>query len=250
MMDLDTSTVRSERVKPHLQALLSLQDRDEELTQLEAKLEALRPRLAALDAERVSLERHRATTRGAIEREEQRQRELSSRADDFRKLNARAVAHMDQVRKVNEANAAAAQVDISRRALADVENELGTVMQRLTKLRDSDVTAELGLVELDERQGAVRQELEARRTEIEAQIAEARARRQQAASHVEPRTLQRYDRVHTRRKSRSVFPLRGLSCSNCDTAVPTQRRAALASGDVVDVCESCGVLLYAESGGA
>jgi predicted nucleic acid-binding Zn-ribbon protein len=237
-------------VKPHLQALLTLQDRDDELTQLENKLEALRPRLAALDAERASAERQRATTRGAIEREEQRQRELSSRADDFRKLNARAVAHMDQVRKVHEANAAAAQVDISRRALADVENELGTVTQRLTKLRDSDVAAELGLAELDERQSAVRAELEAKRGEVERELSEARARRQQAAAHVDPRTLQRYDRVRSRRRARSVFPLRGTSCSNCDTAVPTQRRAALASGDIVDVCESCGVLLYAEPGGA
>jgi predicted nucleic acid-binding Zn-ribbon protein len=236
-------------VKPHLQALLTLQDRDDELTQLENKLEALRPRLAALDAERSSAERQRATTRGAIEREEQRQRELNSRADDFRKLNARAVSHMDQVRKVHEANAAAAQVDISRRALADVENELGMVTQRLTKLRDSDAAAEIGLMELDERQAAVRQELEAKRAEIERDLGEARARRQQAATHVDPRTLQRYDRVRSRRRSRSLFPLRGLSCSNCDTAVPTQRRAALAAGDLVDVCESCGVLLYAESGG-
>jgi len=237
-------------VKPHLQALLTLQDRDDELTQLENRLEALRPQLAALDAERTSAERQRATTRGAIEREEQRQRELNSRADDFRKLNARAVAHMDQVRKVHEANAAAAQVDISRRALADVENELGTVTQRLSKLRDSDTAAELGLVELEERQAAIREELEAKRAEIERDLGEARARRQQAATHVDPRTLQRYDRVRSRRRSRSLFPLRGTSCSNCDTAVPTQRRAALAAGDIVDVCESCGVLLYAESGGA
>jgi predicted nucleic acid-binding Zn-ribbon protein len=157
---------------------------------------------------------------------------------------------MDQVRKVHEANAAAAQVDISRRALADVENELGTVMQRLSKLRDSDTAAELGLIELEERQAALRQELETKRTEIERDLSEARARRQQAATHVDPRTLQRYDRVRSRRRSRSLFPLRGLSCSNCDTAVPTQRRAALAAGDLVDVCESCGVLLYAEPGGA
>lgn len=234
-------------MKPHLQALLSLQDRDDELTELENRLNALRPRLAALDTERATVERQRATTQGAIEREEQRQRELSSRADDFRRLNARAVAAMDQVRKVNEANAASAQVDISRRALADVESELGTVNQRLVKLRDSDVTAELGLVELDERQAATRQEIDAKRGEIESELGAARARRDQAATHVDRSTLQRYDRVRTRRRQRSVFPLRGMSCSNCDTAVPTQRRAALAAGDLVDVCESCGVLVYADA---
>ena len=234
-------------MKPHLQALLTLQDRDDELSQLETRMDALKPRFAALDAERVAAERQRSTTRAAIEREEQRQRELSSRADDFRRLNARAIAAMDHVHKVREANAASAQVDISRRALADVENELSAVNHRLSTLRDSDTAAELNLAELEERQAAVRQELEAARGKLEAEIGEARGRRQEAARHVDPRTLQRYDRVRSRRRQRSVFALRGTSCSNCDTAVPTQRRAALASGDLVDVCESCGVLLYAES---
>lgn len=238
-------------MKPHLQALLTLQDHDDELAKLESRMDALRPRFAALDAERASAERQRATTRAAIEREETRQRELSSRAEDFRRLNARAIAAMDQVRKVHEANAASAQVDISRRALADVEGELSAVTTRLSALRDSDVAAEMGLEELDERQAATRKELEAARASLEEEIAAARARRQQAATHVERGTLVRYDRVRSRRRQqRSVFPLRGLSCSNCDTAIPTQRRIALASSDTVDVCESCGVLLYAESGSA
>jgi predicted nucleic acid-binding Zn-ribbon protein len=234
-------------VNPKLEALLTLQQHDEELSALEAKLDALKPRFAALDAERATVERQRAATRAAIDREEQRQRELSGRADDFRKLNARAVAHMDQVRKLHEANAASAQVDISRRALADVEAELTGVGQRLSTLRENDVAAELGLAELEERQASVRDELNAQRAALEEEIAKARARRQEAAARVEPRTLQRYDRVRSRRRQRSVFALRGTSCSNCDTAIPTQRRAALASGDTVDVCESCGVLLYAAS---
>ena len=83
------------------------------------------------------------------------------------------------------------------------------------------------------------------RQSLEQEIGAARARRLEAAKRVEPGTLQRYDRVRARRHQRSVFALRGMSCSNCDTAIPTQRRAALASGETVDICESCGVLLYA-----
>ena len=162
-------------------------------------------------------------------------------------MNTRALSHMDQVRKPNEANAAAAQIDISRRALADVEAELGLVGQRLGALRVSADTAELALEELAERQASDRAALESERAKIDALLTEARGRRDRAARDVEPQTRVRYDRVRARRRRTAVYALRGTSCSNCDTAIPTQRRAALASGGEVDVCESCGVLLYAEA---
>jgi hypothetical protein len=231
-------------VNPKLQALLTLQERDDEINGIEARLAALAPRFAELDAEQATADRQLASTRATIEREEQRQRELIGRAEDFRRLNARAVSHMELVRKVHEANAAAAQVEISRRALADVESELAAVSQRLASLREAAAAAELNKVEVEERLAGTRAELDAQRGALDEALTGARGRREQAAASVEPRTLQRYDRVRARRRQRSVFALRGMSCSNCDTTVPTQRRAALASGDAVEICESCGVLLY------
>jgi uncharacterized protein len=234
-------------VNPHLEALLALQERDDEIARLEARVAALAPRYAALDAERAAAERQLASTRAAITREEQRQRDLSAKADDFRRMNARAVSHMDQVRKPNEATAARTQVDISRRALTDVESELGTVTNHLIALRESVSAHELALMELDERQAGARRELDEARGDLDSQIAEARERRRSAAAKVDAGTLVKYDRVRTRRRQTSVFALRGASCSNCDTTVPTQRRSVLAAGDTVDVCESCGVLLYAKA---
>lgn len=234
-------------MNPKLEALLTLQERDDAIARIEARVAALAPRYASLDAERTGAERQLATTRAATAREEERQRDLASKADDFRRMNARAVAAMDQVRKAHEATAAQSQVDISRRALTDVESELATVTTRLVALREAAVAHDLALAELDERQGDARRELDAVRGDLDAQLGEARENRRQAASRVDPGTLVKYDRVRSRRRQTSVFPLRGTSCSNCDTTVPTQRRSALASGDVVDVCESCGVLLYAKA---
>jgi len=234
-------------VNPMLQALLTLQEHDDAISQIEARRAGLAPRFAALDNEHAAAERNATNTRAAVEREAKRQVELNERAEEFRRMNTRALAHMDQVRKPNEANAAAAQIDISRRALADVEAELALVSQRLAALRVSADAAEMALIELAERQAADRQALEAERGEIDLALTQARGRRDNAARAVEPSTRLKYDRVRDRRRRTAVYALRGTSCSNCDTAIPTQRRAALASGAVVDVCESCGVLLYADA---
>jgi len=234
-------------VNSQLQALLTLQEHDDQISRVEGRLAALGPRAAALDAERAAAERAVSTARSAVEREEQRQRELGGRAEEFRRLNARAVSQMDQVRKVHEANAATAQVDITRRALSEVETEIAGVAQRLAALRTAVDNAEYAVAALEERQAAAREELATARGELETNLAGARARRQKAAADVDRATLTKYDRVRSRRRSTSVYPMRGTSCSHCDTTVPTQRRTALLSGGAVDVCESCGVLLYAAS---
>jgi predicted nucleic acid-binding Zn-ribbon protein len=58
--------------------------------------------------------------------------------------------------------------------------------------------------------------------------------------------LGKYDRIRGKRQ-RALYALRGGSCGNCDTAVPLQRRNMMAGSGQIEVCEACGVLLYAEA---
>jgi predicted nucleic acid-binding Zn-ribbon protein len=41
-----------------------------------------------------------------------------------------------------------------------------------------------------------------------------------------------------------VVALNSLSCGACDTAIPMQRRHVMLSGNTVELCEVCGVLMY------
>ena len=43
----------------------------------------------------------------------------------------------------------------------------------------------------------------------------------------------------------ALYALRGAACGRCNTAIPLQRRNVMAAGRSVEVCEGCGVLLYA-----
>lgn len=227
-----------------LEALLALQRQDDVVQALEDRLAALGPRLSRLDAERQQVTRAADAARTAVEREEQRVRELTDRAEDYRRMNTRAVSQMDLVRTTREATAATSQVDISRRALTEAEAELGTATQRLTTLRSAAAAADERSATVAAEQAESRAALDADRADVETRLAAARAERAEKARHVEPRMLVRYDKVRGRRRDTAVFALRGFSCGNCDTAIATQKRNAVASGAVIDVCESCGVLLY------
>jgi predicted nucleic acid-binding Zn-ribbon protein len=94
--------------------------------------------------------------------------------------------------------------------------------------------------ERDEARAATDQE----RRAIEAELAEARRKREEAARDVPRNVLSLYDRVR-RRDAHAVWALRSMSCSHCDTAVPLQRRNQMLGTGRVELCEVCGVMLYA-----
>ena len=227
-----------------LDALLALQTADVTLLGLEKRLAALTPQLTRLDAERAAAAKAIVTAREAIGRENERHAHLSERAQEFRRMNERAVTQMDQVRKAAHATAAGSQVDISRRALTEAESELHASGLRMSTLQHAVEAAEERATRVRDEQEPVRAEVQTQRTAIEREIAGARAGRDALARVVDPRLLSRYDRVRTRRHGPAVFPLHNFTCGSCDTAIPTQRRAAMLAG-AIEVCESCGVLLYA-----
>jgi len=101
------------------------------------------------------------------------------------------------------------------------------------------------LAAVEEEQQTARPEIEAKRSALQAQLDEARRDRDGRAGSVSRPMLGKYDRIRGKR-TQALYALRGGSCGNCDTAVPLQRRNIMAGSGQIEVCEACGVLLYAE----
>src|SRR4029079_11978600 len=113
------------------------------------------------------------------------------------------------------------------------------------EMRHVVVERERAVLEMEQAQQTARASLDADQKEIDAKLAERRAQREQHARAVPRNLLARYDRIRSRKREHAIFPLRNHSCGNCDTAPPPARRSAMAGSGVTEVCEGCGVLLYA-----
>jgi predicted nucleic acid-binding Zn-ribbon protein len=137
------------------------------------------------------------------------------------------------------------QLDFAKRATEESERDAAQILGRVGEMRRHVADLQAALADVEHRQSDARAALDAERGEIEAQIADARSKRETTARDVPRTLLSRYDRVRTRRRAETIFPLRGPSCSACDTAIPTQRRAAMAATGALEMCEGCGALLYA-----
>jgi predicted nucleic acid-binding Zn-ribbon protein len=99
--------------------------------------------------------------------------------------------------------------------------------------------------DLETAQTQARESLSADRQELEERLADARRIREQKAKEVPRSLLSRYDRIRSRKRVHAVFPLRGHSCGHCDTMIPLQRRSVMAGTGATEICEGCGVMLYA-----
>jgi predicted nucleic acid-binding Zn-ribbon protein len=232
-------------VSPELEAVLALQAEDAIVAQLNEKLRKLDAQLKTLDTERTQIEESLARARVTAEQEEKRRREMSIKVEDHKAMQERNLATLDVVRKPKEATAAMAQVDMLKKVLSQEETDLHSLSLRVHDVHHAIDGQQKVLAELDARQKEQRAAHAAERSTIEEELANAKSVRSEKASHVPKNILLKYERILSRNTSNVLYPLRGQACGRCDTAIPMQRRNAIAAGRAIDVCEACGVLLYA-----
>ncbi len=226
-----------------VEALLALQEDDARIADLEDRKRSLEPRMAALNKKREAAAVAVNRSHAAVEAEERRQRELQGKVAQHKQMQEKNLAQLDAVKRLKEATAAMAQVESARRIIAEDESELQALSRRLTELRSTVQSTESSLAEVELEQAQAREEIDKQRQEIETDLDAAKAQRAGKTEGVSRVLLGKYDRIRTRR-TQALYPLRGESCGNCDTAIPMQRRNHMAVNGPIDVCEACGVLLY------
>jgi predicted nucleic acid-binding Zn-ribbon protein len=232
-------------VKDEVGALLEVQTDDLRIYGLEDRLNALAPRLAALEGDRARAEESLAKAKQQVAEEEKRLREVQDRLRQHRELRDKSEALLNQVTAPREAAAAMAQIEQAKRFVADEEQEIEKLGVRLTELRRMVGERESAVAETGKAQQEARTSLDADRAVVERELGTVRAGREAKAVKVPRALLQKYDRIRSRRRSAALFALRGKSCANCDTAIPVQRYSTMVSSGATELCEGCGVLLYA-----
>jgi uncharacterized protein len=232
-------------VHQDLEALLALQADDDVIDGLDGKLRALGPRLAELERRRKAVADHLAAAEASTQADEKKHRELEGRLADHKQRQERNIHHLDSVKRMREATAAMAQVEQARKILIEEESELHTLARRVADGHKAIAAHREALEAQDLEQAEEREAIGRERAGIESQLAEARAKRAAAAARVSKPILAKYDRIRGRKGEQAIFALRGPSCGNCDTAIPLQRRNQMLNTGQIEVCEACGVLLYA-----
>lgn len=230
---------------PDVAALLAVQDDDAVIQDLETRLAELLPRLDEMTKERDKALAALQQARKASESEEKRRQDVAARVAQHRALQEKNQAALNSVTSMREATAATAQLEQARRMIDEDERELSQIGQRLVEANRVVSERERIAQELEEAQNSARASLAADQQSLEGKLSAARADREKKATRVPRSLLSKYDRIRSRKRVHAVFPLRNNSCGNCDTMLPLQRRSVMIGSGATEICEECGVMLYA-----
>lgn len=230
---------------PDVTALLAVQDDDLTIHELETRLAELRPRLDAMAKERDKALANLQQARQMATSEERRRQEVAARVSQHRALQEKNQLALNNVTSMREATAATAQLEQAKRMIDEDERELSLIGQRAAEASRMVDERERLAADLETAQAQARDSLAADQTDLEGKLTAARRDREAKAANVPRSLLSRYDRIRSRKRVHAVFPLRNNSCGHCDTMLPLQRRSIMVNTGSTEVCEGCGVMLYA-----
>jgi predicted nucleic acid-binding Zn-ribbon protein len=232
-------------MQQEVESLLALQQDDLKIREIENQIRSLDPQLAEFDRKKENAAAALTRAETAVQAEEKKQRELQSRLSQHKTMQERNLHQLEDVKRLREATAATAQVEATRRLMAEDESEIAILGRRINEMNAAVSASKQAIATLEEEQRAARPEIEAKRAELQSQLDEAKRHREGKAGSIARPMLGKYDRIRGKR-TQALYPLRGGSCGNCDTAVPLQRRNMMTASGQIEICEACGVLLYAE----
>ncbi|HWA57522.1 MAG TPA: hypothetical protein VG692_09730 [Gemmatimonadales bacterium] len=230
---------------PDLVKLLELQARDLDLLEADKALDAILAEYEALDQHLKGAQQAVDQAARAVAEAGRRRQEVEGKMENYRKLEERGKARLEQVRNPKEIQAVMTEMDLARSVLAKEEADWMKLADTISGLERGGKEAATKLEEMKQGQVEVRSALDLRRAAAESRRADALTARDAAATEVNRALRNRYERLRGVR-TRVVVALDGAACGACYTTVPLNRRSQIRAGTLIDACESCGVILYAD----
>ena len=230
-----------------LSKLLDLQTKDLTLLDADVRLKAILDETARLDTELDAGRRDVTVARKRLEDGVKKREDLETRIEGFRSIQDKRRQRLESAKGAREAQAVMTEVEMARSVLVKEEGDWVRTAEGVHDLERTVKTIEDRVAAMELAQGVERERLAAERAAIEAERDAAKAARDGSAAVIEKTIRLRYDRLRSVRTVAVVVALRGEACGACYTSVPRNRRTQIRAGILLDNCEACGVILYAEA---
>lgn len=229
------------------QALLDLQELDEQMAEAENRVKHFEPQLEELEAPLEAAQSEVETVRKRVEEMKAEARRLERGADDKRAQMAKYEARLERVRNAREEAAARAEIDLISKAVEADEADY-------VSLTDQIKRTELKLDELETKLEALRDEVAPKRDELmegkeeaESQLEVLAGQRENKLVRMSDQAARMYERI---RGGKTRVALAQLTpdgaCGHCFSMVPIQEQNEIRRKESLHRCEACGVILYSE----
>jgi predicted nucleic acid-binding Zn-ribbon protein len=220
------------------QRLAELQACDDELWAREQEHNALPARRSGLLAERAALEAAAAQAREGLQQAEAAQRRVESELQDQEALRKRLESQQFQVKTNDAYTALLHEIERAQRTISECETRLLEGMDAIEAARAAGASAEAAGREASARLDAESRALDAREQQLDAELARLRAERQRVIALSDPKLIEQYEKIATRRRPATVR-IRGTLCLGCRVDIPAQLCIEIQRAERVITCGNC-----------
>ena len=231
-------------MRPDLEILLVLQDRDQ-------KIKALQAQQKNLPREKKGLEDRLTLAKGLLEHAKQRLREnevdrrkLQLEVEGKRANIVRFKNQQQQTRKNEEFQALSNEIKRFEGNIQDLEDRELELMESAEQLQGGALAVEKDFSKAEMTIREQLTKLEAGAVAVQERLGELQNDRSKQAGGLEPDLVELYQRLFIKKGDAAVVPLEHEVCGGCHMKVPVQTVADVRAEQKIAQCPQCGRILY------
>jgi len=216
---------------------LRLQETDEQLAALPAKLQEMKDDVSRVEA---ILE----ADRQRLNETQKYKDELQQAIDHDRDLLNKTKSKLAAVRTSKEYMAIQREFEANRKLTSEREEEIAKLNQAVDETRRSVEEREQKLEELQQHIAAEEKETEVKLRELAEGAESSRQQREEMSKRVKRNLLRKYDQIRKLRGGMAVVPADGGVCTGCRMQLPPQLYNILQRAESIEQCPNCQRIVF------
>ncbi|OQX92120.1 MAG: hypothetical protein B6D58_04635 [candidate division Zixibacteria bacterium 4484_95] len=230
-------------MKEVLNALLDLQDIDEQLGELERSKVYLPEMIENITKEMKTLEEKLQENKEKLVESKKKQKQIELDVEEDRLKLAKYQDQMKVIKTNKEYDALVGEIDSKKQKIGDNEDEILKLMGIIDECNENISELELKLKEIRKTNKTHLDNLRNELASLESKIADKQEQRRGLTKTIDRKALILYERIRKGKGGMAVVPLRKKACGGCFKHIPPQMIQQIRRGDRIYTCDSCGRIL-------
>jgi predicted nucleic acid-binding Zn-ribbon protein len=231
-------------VQVELEQLLILQDRAQQIRQVEAELKSVPLERKSLDAQAAAASARLEAIKDRARHVEMEKKKLELDVGTRNESIARLRTQQYETRKNDEFSAMGREIERYQEEISGLEDQELDLMEQADQLKVQIAVEEKQTAAAKEAIAKQAVNLEAKQATLEGRLEELKKEREELAAKVDEDLLDRFNRLFTSKGDAAVVALEHDVCTGCHMKVTTATVVRVKGGKEIVSCEQCGRILY------
>jgi predicted nucleic acid-binding Zn-ribbon protein len=230
---------KREKEQAQLKYLVGLQQKDNEINDLERSLEIVPGQIASaqkeLEGKRGKLNALQEEIDSLKKQRSQLEQDAKAEADHMAKTKTK----LPTVKTNKEYTAILLETDAIQAKIAEIEDKELEVMELLEAKEQEIPALEAEFKGEEDQFKEYKQKKEAEQARAKKELEDAQAQRAELVNGIDPKFVKRYDRIRKARGNLAVVSVKGETCQGCHQNMQPQVALEVRTGMRVHQCQSC-----------